>query len=117
MAHDDMLDHYNTQEGSQWDGLAHVGHNRHQAFYNGVQVSEIRDGRNAKLGIHQWADQFVGRGVLIDAYGFRKARGLAVNPLVKDGYSLEELQAALEAQKTTVKPGTILLVRTVLMVC
>src|SRR5438132_9558726 len=33
LAHDDSLDHYNTQEGSQWDGLGHVGHIRHGAFY------------------------------------------------------------------------------------
>ncbi len=112
MAHDDMLDRFNTQEGSQWDGLAHVGHARHGAFYNGVTVSEIRENGNARLGIHHWADRFVGRGVLIDAYGFRKAHGRPANPLEKDAYTLAELQAALEAQGATLKPGTILLVRT-----
>jgi len=111
-AHDDMLDHFNTQEGSQWDGLAHVGHARHRAFYNGVTVDQIRDGRNARLGTHHWADRFVGRGVLIDACGFRKAQGLPVNPFERDGYSLAELHGALQAQGTTLKPGTILLVRT-----
>jgi kynurenine formamidase len=112
VAHDDSLDHYNTQEGSQWDGFAHVGHVRHEAFYNGVKVNEIRDGVNAKLGIHHWAAKFVGRGVLIDAFAFRKAQGGAVNPLQKDLYTLTELQAALEAQGTRLRPGTILLVRT-----
>jgi hypothetical protein len=111
-AHDDMLDHFNTQEGSQWDGLAHVGHARHRAFYNGVTVDQIRDGRNARLGTHHWADRFVGRGVLIDACAFRKAQGHPVNPFERDGYSLAELQGALQAQGTTLKPGTILLVRT-----
>ncbi len=112
MAHDDSLDHYNTQEGSQWDGLAHVGHVRHEAFYNGVTANEIRDGVNAKLGIHHWAAKFVGRGVLIDAFAFRKARGRAVDPLKRDVYTLEELQGALDAQGTTLQPGTILLIRT-----
>jgi len=111
MAHDDIVQ-FNTQEGSQWDGLAHVGHGRHGAFYNGVKVEEIRNQANARLGIHQWADRFVGRGVLIDAYGFRKANGQTVNPLERDAYTLEELQAALRAQGTTLKPGTVLLVRT-----
>jgi kynurenine formamidase len=106
-AHDDSLDHFNTQEGSQWDGLAHVGHIRHQAFYNGV-----KDGPEGRLGIQRWADKFVGRGLLIDAYGFRKAQGRSVNPLEKDCYTLKELQEALAAQDTTLKPGTILLVRT-----
>ena len=36
-AHDDMLDSFNTQEGSQWDGLGHVGHFRLQRLYNGVR--------------------------------------------------------------------------------
>jgi len=112
MAHDDLLDRYNTQAGSQWDGLAHVGHLRYDAFYNGVKVSEIRDGRNARLSIHHWADKVVGRGVLIDAYAFRKALGRPVNPLQRDTYTLDELEGALVAQRTTLKPGSVLLVRT-----
>jgi len=111
-AHDDLLDKYNTQAGSQWDGLAHVGHPGHEAFYNGVKVSEIRDGRNARLSIHHWADQVVGRGVLIDAFAFRKAQGRPVNPLKRDVYTLDELEGALVAQRTTLPHGSILLVRT-----
>jgi kynurenine formamidase len=113
MAHDDSLDQFNTQEGSQWDGLGHVGHIRHGRFYGGVGVEEIRDGAgNGKLGIHHWAGRFVGRGVLIDAFGFRKKQGLPANPLSRDVYTLAELQAALESQGTVLKPGSILLVRT-----
>ncbi len=112
MAHDDLLDRYNTQEGTQWDGFGHVGHHRHAAFYNGVQVGDIREAGNQKLGIHHWANRVVGRGTLIDAYGFRKKQGRAVNPLEKDCYRVEELQQALEAQRTMLKPGSILLVRT-----
>ena len=111
-AHDDMLNNYNTQEGTQWDGLAHVGHARLGCFYNGIGVGDIRQAGNSKLGIHHWADKVVGRGVLIDALGFREARGQAVNPLEKDIYTLEELKAALEWQGTALKPGSILLVRT-----
>jgi kynurenine formamidase len=111
MANDDFV-HFNTQEGSQWDGLGHVGHIRHERFYNGVKESEVRDGQNAKLGIHHWKDKFVGRGLLIDAFGFRKEKGRAVNPLDREVYSLAELKAALEDQGSSLKPGTILLVRT-----
>ena len=60
MANDDMLNGFNTQEGSQWDGLGHVGHIRHEVFYGGVPVSDIRDGHNARLGIHHWAAKVVG---------------------------------------------------------
>jgi len=111
MAHDDIVQ-FNTQEGSQWDGLAHVGHNGYGAFYNGVKVEEIRNHGNARLGVHHWANRFVGRGVLIDAYGYRTSKGRAVNPLERDAYTAEELKGALQAQGTTLTPGTILLVRT-----
>jgi kynurenine formamidase len=112
VANDDVLDGFNTQAGSQWDGLGHVGHVRHGRFYGGVTVESIREGGNQELGIHHWADKFVGRGVLVDAYGFRKKQGKPVNPLSKDVYTLDELKGALEAQKTTLKPGSVLLVRT-----
>jgi kynurenine formamidase len=111
-AHDDMLERFNTQEGSQWDGLGHVGHPRLERFYNGVTPSQIRDQGNRQLGIHRWADKVVGRGILIDALAFRKAQGRTVAPFEKDAYSLEELQGALAAQHATLKPGSILLVRT-----
>ncbi|HEX4274703.1 MAG TPA: cyclase family protein [Bryobacteraceae bacterium] len=112
MANDDSLDSFNTQEGSQWDGFGHVGHIRHNRFYNGVSVESVRQGGNSELGIHHWADKFVGRGTLIDAFGFRRKQGRPANPLTKDIYTLDELKAALEAQGTTLQPGSILLVRT-----
>jgi kynurenine formamidase len=111
-ANDDLLDRYNTQSGSQWDGLGHVGHGRHQRFYNDTTVEQIREQGNAKLGVHRWADRVVGRGVLLDVYGLRTRQGTPVAPLERDVYTLEELQDALEAQNVTLAPGTILLVRT-----
>lgn len=107
---DDLLDAYNTQEGSQWDGLGHVGNLRAQAFYNGVKEGEIKTSN--KLGIHNWADRFVGRGVLIDAFRYRAGAGRPVDPLTDAIYSLDDLKNALAAQKTELKPGSILLVRT-----
>jgi kynurenine formamidase len=107
---DDLLDSYNTQEGSQWDGLGHVGNQRAQAFYNGVTESQIK--QSDKLGIHNWADRFVGRGVLIDAFRYREAAGRAVNPLTDEIYSLADLKNTLRTQNTELKPGAILLVRT-----
>jgi len=112
LGHDDSLDNYNTQEGSQWDGLAHVGHVRHQAFYNGVKQKEVKDGPGGKLSIHRWADKFVGRGILIDAFKYRSEQGRPIKPLASDIYSLTDLQDALRKQGTQIKPGTILLIRT-----
>jgi kynurenine formamidase len=111
-ANDDLLDNYNTQESSQWDGLAHVGHIRHHRFYGGVEASEIKAGPGGRLSIHHWSDKFAGRGVLIDAYALRKSQGQPVDPLSADTYTLAELQATLAAQGTTLKPGSIVLVRT-----
>ncbi|MBF6558943.1 MAG: cyclase family protein [Candidatus Binataceae bacterium] len=107
---DDVLNGYNTQEGSQWDGLGHVGNLAAQSYYNGVKNDAIKS--TNKLGIHNWADRFIGRGVLIDAFRYRAEQGRPVNPLTDERYSLADLQAALKAQGTTLKPGSILLVRT-----
>jgi kynurenine formamidase len=112
LGHDDSVDNYNTQEGSQWDGLGHVGHVRHRAYYNGVRDDELKDGPHGKLGIHKWADKVVGRGVLIDAFRYRQESGRPLDPLTDERYSLDDLRNALAAQAGTIKPGSILLVRT-----
>ena len=109
-ANDDVVDNFNTQEGSQWDGLAHVGHPWLERYYNGVQSSEI--GPGGKLSIHQWAARFVGRGVLIDAFAFLKDKGRSIRPMEREVITLADLKAALESQGTTLRPGTILLIHT-----
>jgi putative cyclase len=110
LGYDDVLDSYNTQEGSQWDGLGHVGNLRAQSFYNGVKNDAIKG--SEKLGIHNWNDRFVGRGVLIDVFRYRTDAGRPVNPLNDEKYPLDDLKAALRVQKTELKPGSIMLVRT-----
>lgn len=112
LGHDDSIDNYNTQEGSQWDGLGHVGHVRHHAFYNGVTDDQIKDGPDGKLGIHKWANRFVGRGVLIDVCKYLADQNRSIDPLTSAVYSLADIREALKAQGTRVKPGSILLVRT-----
>ena len=112
LGHDDSIDNYNTQEGSQWDGLGHVGHLRHKAYYNGVTDDQIKGGTGGKLGIHKWSNKVVGRGVLVDARKYTEAQGRAIDPLKQTSYTLKDLKDALAAQKTPLKPGSILLVRT-----
>jgi kynurenine formamidase len=112
LGHDDSLDNYNTQEGSQWDGFGHIGHFRYRAFYNGVRPDEIKDGPGGRLSIDRWADRFVGRGLLIDVFKYRNGQGRPLNPLASERYSLEDLKQALAAQGAQLKPGTILLIRT-----
>jgi kynurenine formamidase len=112
LGHDDSIDNYNTQEGSQWDGLAHIGHVRHRAFYNGVKPDQIKDGPDGKLSIHRWANRFVGRGLLIDVWKYVNDQRRPINPLTSAKYPLADLKDALKAQGATLKPGSILLIRT-----
>jgi kynurenine formamidase len=112
LGHDDAIDNYNTQEGSQWDGLGHVGHIRHRAYYNGVTDDQIKDGPDGRLSIHKWANRFVGRGVLIDVCQYLTGKKRPVDPLTSAVYRLDDIKRALKAQRTKVEPGSILLVRT-----
>jgi len=107
---DDLLDNYNTQEGSQWDGLKHVGHTRLQAFYNGATVDDVK--QNRKLGVENWKDRIIGRGLLIDAFRYCTQRGRRIDPFQPEKYSVEELKGALAAQGSQLRPGTIVIVRT-----
>ena len=110
LAFDDILDSYNTQEGSQWDGLRHVGFTWGKSFYNGVTPEQVKT--TSKIGVHNWKDKIIGRGLLIDVFRFCTAAGGKINPLEPEKYSLDELKGALKAQGSELKPGTILLVRT-----
>jgi kynurenine formamidase len=109
---DDVLDNYNTQEGSQWDGYAHYGRKRDKLFYNGVKLDEIKSGPGGKLSIHQWKNKIVGRGVLLDVFRYCMDQGRRLNPLTDEVYGIAELKAAAAQYGVELKPGTILLVRT-----
>jgi kynurenine formamidase len=109
---DDIVSNYNTQEGSQWDGLGHYGRMSDKVFYNNTRLEDVLSRDRKKLGIHHWAKKFVGRGVLLDVFSYCLEQGRGVDPLTRSVYSFEEIQAAAEAQKVELTPGTILLVRT-----
>ncbi len=110
LAFDDSLNNYNTQEGSQWDGLKHVGHARLGRFYNGASVEEVK--QNRKLGIEHWRNKIIGRGLLIDVYRYCTQSGRKIDPLAPEKYTVDELKGALKAQGAELKPGTIVVVRT-----
>jgi len=112
LAFDDSLDSYNTQEGSQWDGLAHIGSVRDHRFYNDTHPDDIKSGPGGRLGIHLWANKVVGRGLLIDVFKYAAEQGRTVDPLASERYSVAELQGALATQGARLQPGAILLVRT-----
>lgn len=108
---DDYLDGYYLQGSTQIDGLRHrraddVG------FYNGTADDRIREG-TPDLGIQAWADRpIVGRGVLVDIDGYRAGQG---NPIDHEGgepLGLELIQAAVQAQSLSLRPGDILMLHT-----
>ena len=112
LGHDDQLDNYNTQEGTQWDGLGHQGDQDAGTFYNGVKQEQIKSGPDGKLGIQLWANKMVGRGVLIDAFKYRNDQGRPLDPSQAEWYTLDDLQGTVKAQGVQLKPGDMLLVRT-----
>lgn len=104
LGHDDELHHWNTQSSSQWDGFRHVGHPQY-GFYNGRADEDH--------GMHLWAARgIVGRAVLADVARWRTSVGRPLRPDTTDAVEPEDLLATLDAQRTAVETGDILLVRT-----
>ncbi|KAF9886954.1 hypothetical protein FE257_010695 [Aspergillus nanangensis] len=110
--HDDVLE-FNTQCSSQWDGFGHAGYMQEKLFYNGVTGQEIiKPGSKARLGIHAWCKQGIaGRGVLLDFLGWSEANEKPYELLSDYSIPVEDLKACAEWQKTTLKEGDILLIR------
>ncbi len=102
---DDHIDSFNTQSSSQWDGFLHI---KHPALgrYGGP-------GCEGKHGMERWARRgIVGRAVLADVAAWRDRQGRPLEHGTPDPVSVEDLEATLEDQGTTLEQGDILLVRT-----
>ncbi|MHA7958347.1 cyclase family protein [Streptomyces sp. L500] len=94
------------QAGTHWDGLSHVSHDG--KLYNGRPAESITaQGRSAFNGVEK-AGHIVSRGVLLDV---ARARGV---DRLDGGHAVtpEDLEAAEELARVTVRPGDIVLVRT-----
>lgn len=107
---DDRLDSLYPQFGSQLDGLRHIKYRSH-GYWGGRTDAELDS--SDTLGIHHWADRgLVGRGVLIDVYGYCQKVGRPFSPEEGFSVSVELLDETLDSQMTKIRPGDILLVRT-----
>jgi kynurenine formamidase len=97
------------QGSTQWDSLAHVWYGK--TLYNGYPESAIRGapiaGGATRLGIENVKDSLVGRGVLIDIVAYKGGK-------LSTGYVITraDIEGALEKQKTEVRAGDIVLIRT-----
>lgn len=95
------------QGSTQWDGLAHVA--KDDVMYNGFWAGNVTANGGARmLGVENWTESFVGRGVLLDVarhLGLEQLpRGFAMTPDLFD-----EIAAA---QNLVFETGDILMLRT-----
>ncbi|HEX3679810.1 MAG TPA: cyclase family protein, partial [Galbitalea sp.] len=101
---DDILNNWNTQATSQWDGFRHIRRRGH-GVYNGLP-----DGEH---GVHFWAERgIVGRGILADVARYRESIGRPIAHGTPEPITVEELEATFLWEGVTPQPGDILLVRT-----
>ncbi|GAA1000216.1 cyclase family protein [Acrocarpospora macrocephala] len=107
--YEDVIDDFNPQSGSQWDGLLHV-RAREFGFFGG-ETSFEQAARGP--GISRWARAgIVGRGVLLDIARWAEAQGSPIDPLSGHVIGDEDLRACAEQQGVELKTGDILCVRT-----
>jgi len=78
-----------------------------------VSPQDVKPGPQGRLGIQKWKSKLVGRGVLIDMLKWRAKHKRPVQATTtNECFTVAEFEAALKAQKTKVRPGDFLLVRT-----
>lgn len=120
---------FNTQAGSQWDGLSHFGHLSLNCYYQGRTRKDIHEGfktmdrpmdprgeAGPQLGVQAWARQgMAGRAVLLDVWGYltRNNEGHPpYDPATTHAITLNNLRDCARAQGVKFRQGDILLVRT-----
>lgn len=107
---EDVLDDFNPQSSSQWDGLRHV-RAREFGFFGGV--TELDENDKDTLSIEHWARTGItGRGVLLDVAGWKASQGSPLDPMAGDEITAAELKATAQAQGVEFREGDILCIRT-----
>ncbi|WP_163513537.1 cyclase family protein [Fodinicola acaciae] len=94
------------QAASQWDALAHVYYD--DQLYNGFPASSITPHGAKRCSIDKQAKGIAGRGVLIDIARHRGVPWLDAGEVITP----DELDAAVSAQGTQIRPGDVVAVRT-----
>jgi kynurenine formamidase len=94
--------------GTQIDGLAHITVGEDNHWYNGFKEADWGGNFGVRKCDATTIPPVVTRGVLIDVAAFRKSDPLPANYAITP----EDLQGALERQKTQLRPGDAVFVRT-----
>ena len=103
VAWDDVVDSFNTQGSTQWDGFGHVGSAAH-GHYGGLD----RD----QHGVDHWAVRsFATRAVLADVARWRERQGRPFDAAGGEILPVEELLVTLDEQGSVVERGDVLLIR------
>lgn len=107
--YEDVLDGFNPQASSQWDGLGHV-RARECGWFGGItDASEAYE----RLGVHHWARRgIVGRGLLLDVAGYRERVGHPLDPFAGEPIDADELAEVATAAGVRPRRGDVLCVRT-----
>lgn len=106
---EDVLDEFNPQASSQWDGLRHV-RAREQGFFTGI--TDL-DGAGDALGIEHWSRRgIVGRGVLLDVDRWAAQSGRDLDPFGGIEITAADLIACARHQGVELQRGDVLCIRT-----
>ncbi len=98
----------NDNVATQIDGLGHVTTGDDNHWYNGFKEADWGGNWGVRKCDATTIPPIVTRGVLIDVAGARKVEALPAHYKITAG----DLQAALAKQKTTLRPGDTVLIRT-----
>jgi kynurenine formamidase len=93
---------------TQIDGLAHITHGDDNQWYNGFKEADWGGNFGVRKCDADSIPPIITRGVLLDVAGFRKVDALPAHYKI----TAEDLQATAAAQKTTIRPGDTVLIRT-----
>ncbi|GGH65742.1 cyclase family protein [Rothia aerolata] len=108
---DDYLNGYYLQGSSQVDGLRHRRADG-LGFYNGIKDDVVAPGTR-EIGVQHWAEEpLVTRCVLADLARFRDIDSRPIDHGAGEAIPLTDIVSALDFQKTELKPGDILIIRT-----
>ena len=93
---------------TQIDGLGHITVGEDNHWYNGFKEADWGGNFGIRKCDATTIPPIITRGVLIDVAGFRKVDALPSHYKI----TVDDLKSALEQQKTTLKPGDTVLIRT-----
>ncbi|UNB54550.1 cyclase family protein [Mycolicibacterium sp. YH-1] len=108
--HDEWLDRFYTQYGTQLDGLRHIAHPDY-GFYNGADPARFTPSDDLLGMSHLSGLPIAGRAVLLDVDRYLRSTGSGLDCEAGNAVTAAVLEQTLRAQSTELRPGDILLIR------